>query len=391
MVDYTVQPGDTLYKLAHGFNCTVDDLCNANSLNPNQVLQVGQNLSIPASSNTGAVGSCPNTTNTTRACGCNYFATEVAVSRLVFATERPKAVYLARGDIFGEAVAASPLQHFPVDGPLLLTEPDQLPEAVASEIQRLNPSGAPGSAQVVVVGTVGEGISNTVRQLGFSVERIAGTNMYETAALVAQRRGYPSDIQLVSSDPASGGAVAASWSAHMGDPVLLTDINSLPEATRRVIQSTQNPRVYVIGGNQFISDQVIQELQSLKVTFVDRIAGSDPYETSVKFARYKSPVSEYGWNRNQKEGHAFSFPLFQGWQYLVSSSSLSHMGKHTPFLFVNADSVPPVVKQYIEAVNPRSGEHPPFMHGFITGSTCLISDQVQSELHQALSIEPPHM
>ena len=391
MITYIIQAGDTLYKLSKGFDCSIDDICQANHISVHKPLQVGQNLRIPAPSGKTISLDCPSTTNTTRACGCNFFETEVSVSRLVFVNHRPKAVYLASDDIFGEAVAASPLQHFPVDAPLLLTEPNHLPDIVAEEIRRLNPSGAAGSAQVVVVGSVGEGVLAAIRQLGFSVERLVGANMFETAALVAKKRGYPEDIQLISIDPASGGAVAASWSAHMGDPVLLTYSDHLPEATRQAILNTKNAKVYVIGGQQFISDRVLDEIRTLNVSFVGRIAGTDPYETSVLFARYKSPVSQYGWNRNTKEGDAFSFPLFEQWQYLVSSTSLSHMGKHTPFLFINRNSVPSVVVQYIKKVNPHSKDHPPFMHGFLIGATCLISDGVQSTLHKALSIDEPHM
>ncbi|MCL5781126.1 MAG: cell wall-binding repeat-containing protein [Firmicutes bacterium] len=390
MVTYTVQPGDTLYRLSMGFGCSVNDVCRTNSISEDQILRVGQTLRIPVGQGGVPPSDCPDSTNTTRACGCNFFETEVSVSRMVFVTERPKAVYLARGDVFGEAVAASALQHFPVDGPLLLTDPNRLPDILAAEIRRLNPTGTVERSQVVVVGSVGEGVLADVRRLGFSVERQAGANMFETAALVAQRRGYPEDIQLISTDPTSGGAVAAGWSAHTGDPILLSERDRLPEATRQAIQNTRNPKVYVIGGRQFISDRVLDELRNLNVTFVDRIAGADPYETSVLFTRYKSPVSDYGWNRNKKEGHAFTFPLLDQWQYLVSSSPYSHMGKHTPFLFVNRNSVPPSVARYIEEVNPRSGERPPFMHGFISGSTCLISEGIQATLHKALSIDMPH-
>ncbi len=391
MTTYFVQPGDTLYRLSKGFNCSIDDICRTNSITANQILREGQTLHIPDRSGEIMLSACSNTTNTTRACGCNLFETETSVSRLVFFSERPKAVYLARNDVFAEAAAASALQHFPANGPLLLTDPNRLPEVVAAEIRRLNPGGAAGSAQVVVVGSVGEGVLADVRRLGYSVERLAGANMFETAALVAQRRGYPEDIQLISTDPNSGGAVAASWSAHTGDPTLLTESERLPEATRKAILNTRNAKIYVIGGPQFISDRVLDELRTLNVTFVDRIAGADPYETSVLFARYKSPVSDYGWNRNTKDGSAYSFPLFEQWQYLVSSTPFSHMGKHTPFLFVNRDSVPPVVMRYIEEVNPRTMDQPPFMHGFLIGSPCIISESVQSTLHQALSIDQPHM
>lgn len=385
MITYIVQSGDTLYKLSKGFNCSADDICRANSITASKILREGQILRLPAQAGGIMPSDCPDSTNTTRACGCNFYETEVSASRLVFFSERPKAVYLARGDVFGEAVSASALQH--VNGPLLLTDPNRLPEIVAAEIRRLNPTGIPGSAQVIVVGAVGEGVLAGVRQLGFSVERLAGSNMFETAALIAQRNGYPEDIQLVSTNPASGGAVAASWSAHTGDPTLLTESDRLPEATRQAILNTKNSKVYVIGGRQFISDQILDELRTLNVTFVDRIAGADSYETSVLFARYKSPVSDYGWNRKSKEGHAFSFSLPDEWQYLVSATSLSHMGKHTPFLFVNRNFVPPVVVRYIEEVNPRTMDSPPFMHGFLIGSTCLISEGVQSTLHEALSID----
>lgn len=316
---YTIQPGDNLYRLSMGFGCSVSDLCRANSISEDQILQVGQTLRIPSGQGGVTPSDCPDTTNTTtRACGCNFFETEVSVSRQVFVGKRPKAVYLARGDIFGEAVSASPSIHFPADGPLLLTEPNRLPDIVAAEIRRLNPTGTAVRSQVVAVGSVGEGVLADVRRLGFSVKRLAGVNIFETAAMVAQRRGYPEDIQILSTDPASGGAVAAGWSAHMGDPILLTGRDRLPEATRSAIQSTRNPKAYVIGGRQFISDQVLDELRNLNVTFVDRIAGSDPYETSVLFARYKSPVSDYGWNRNKKVATPSVF------LFLISGSTRSH-------------------------------------------------------------------
>lgn len=51
----------------------------------------------------------------------------------------------------------------------------------------------------------------------------------------------------------------------------------------------------------------------------------------------------------------------------------------------------PVVVQYIEEVNPRTMDRPPFMHGFLVGLTCLISEGVQLVLHQAFSVDMPHM
>lgn len=43
---YTVKTGDTLWSIAKSFNVSVDDLKNANNLTTN-LLTVGQNLTIP--------------------------------------------------------------------------------------------------------------------------------------------------------------------------------------------------------------------------------------------------------------------------------------------------------------------------------------------------------
>jgi LPXTG-motif cell wall-anchored protein len=51
---YTVQEGDTLWDIAQQFNTTVDDIVSANKLDNASNLQLGQELVIPASSDTGA-------------------------------------------------------------------------------------------------------------------------------------------------------------------------------------------------------------------------------------------------------------------------------------------------------------------------------------------------
>ena len=49
---YTVQSGDTLWQIAQENGVTVDDLVNANKLADRDVIQVGQQLVIPAPAST---------------------------------------------------------------------------------------------------------------------------------------------------------------------------------------------------------------------------------------------------------------------------------------------------------------------------------------------------
>lgn len=139
--------------------------------------------------------------------------------------------------------------------------------------------------------------------------------------------------------------------------------------------------------NRLADLNVIAELKRLGVVFIERITSGNLPELSVRFARYKSPVSAYGWDRTARDGDAFSFALSNDWRYLVSSVSFSHLGKHTPFLFVDSNHISQSIIQYIQSVKPLTEENPPYMHGFIVGSTGLISKHVQAILQNELSKE----
>ena len=47
-LDYTVQSGDSLYKIAQKFNTTVNDIMKLNNITTS-LLQIGQQLKIPIS------------------------------------------------------------------------------------------------------------------------------------------------------------------------------------------------------------------------------------------------------------------------------------------------------------------------------------------------------
>ncbi len=53
LVEYTVRPGNTLYAIAQFFQTTVNDILKYNNLQDQNMLQVGQVLTIPAGSSPG--------------------------------------------------------------------------------------------------------------------------------------------------------------------------------------------------------------------------------------------------------------------------------------------------------------------------------------------------
>ena len=227
--------------------------------------------------------------------------------------------------------------------------------------------------------------------LGFKTRRITGMNSYETAANVAEYLNYPQNIMIISSENYIEGLSTCAMAAHMGEPNLFAFRNKLPTSTRNVIQKTKNACVYIIGNTNSISENVEKEIKNLNVRFVDRIAGKTPYEIAVNFAKYKSPEGNFGWDRTEREGHAFTFTLnpFDS----VSGSLFAHLGKHTPILVVSKDQLPETTRNYIESVKPipTPEPHPPFMHGWVIGCDDVISLKTQLEIERALSIDEAHM
>jgi putative cell wall-binding protein len=118
------------------------------------------------------------------------------------------------------------------------------------------------------------------------VERIAGVDRYETAALLADRgfSGGADNIYIAAgrsfADALSGGTRGAASSD--GAPILLVEASSVPAATRDAIEALQPSTITILGGRGAVSDAVEDDLS----TYADvvRIAGDDRYETSALVA-----------------------------------------------------------------------------------------------------------
>lgn len=332
-----------------------------------------------------------NTLNTTRICKGDYVQNAIHVSDIVYAGESPDSIIIANGELYQDAFAATSLVHFPRNAPILFSYMNFIPQNTLDQIYRLEPRGVDG-IQVFIVGGISYDVEQQIESLGFRIKRITGRSFYETAAKVAEYLNFPQNIMIVSSENYEEGLSACAMAAHMGVPILFTDRYRLPIYTRSIIQRTQNPSVYIIGGPNSISIDVERELQSLNVKSLDRVSGSNPYDIAVNFAKYTSPKGDFGWGRTEKEGHAFTFTSVSSPFDSVSGSLFAHLGKHTPILVVN-NRIPEVTYNYIESVKPlpATEPHPPFMHGWVMGCEDVIAAKTQLEIERALSIDEAHM
>ncbi len=216
-----------------------------------------------------------------RSDGASRLETAVSISQATY--ETATTVVLSRADQYADALAGGPLAVRSA-GPLLLTPTDEVAPAVADEIERL------GATTAILLGgeaALSSEVASDLEAMDVTVERVGGANRFATAALIAERLGYSSEVLVTEGanpDPRRGwpdALSAAAMGSGLGEPILLATRDSLPQETADAISSTQD--VTVIGGPAAVSDEVLTALEPL-ADDVRRIAGPDRYATSAAVA-----------------------------------------------------------------------------------------------------------
>ena len=191
-------------------------------------------------------------------------------------------VALASGENWPDALAGAAL-----DRPLLLTTQEFLPAATRAYLE---PCASNANARVVILGgaaAVSEGVADTLRSMGYRVDRVAGTDRYDTARRVA-RWFAPESLSTVhlASGANFADAIAIAPSVSASTPLVLTPPGALGEAALRFLtaEGRHVASVTILGGQAAVSAQVEADIKDLGIP-TNRIAGADRYETAALIAR----------------------------------------------------------------------------------------------------------
>ncbi len=211
--------------------------------------------------------------------------TAVAISNEVEKTmSRHKAVVLANGWNFADALAGGPLA-YALDAPILLITGDDNDAETYAEIERL------GAKDIFILGgkgAIGEDVEAKLKKDRCYVERIAGDNRFETAVKIAE----------AITDAYGGGRVEAIFAyshnypdalaisgiaASMGTPILYIDSDGvLDPATKAYVSKSKFDETYIVGGTGAISSAAESNILSAGAKNVERIYGSTRYETCLE-------------------------------------------------------------------------------------------------------------
>lgn len=215
--------------------------------------------------------------DTGRVAGADRLGTAVQISRRAF-PDGAEVTYLARSDVFADALAAGTL----TDGPVLLVPScGELPSVVRDEIVRLDPGqvlalGGPSAVCDALLGAASAGRGGG---------RVAGADRYETAVQIA-RRAFPDGAPEVYLASAADSPDAVAGGSLTGGPILLVPKEGAPPpVVEDEIARLEAQRVVALGGPVAISDATVLAAASGRTTL--RLAGRDRYETAARIAEYQ--------------------------------------------------------------------------------------------------------
>ena len=204
--------------------------------------------------------------------GRDRVETAVAASRSGWLGGTAGAVVLTRADDYADALSGTPLAAAH-DAPLLLTAGSALDGRTRAEIVRVLPAGR----TVHVLGgerAVGRAVVQGLRDAGYAVVRVAGTDRYATATAVARQVTASPQVVLLATGRSYADALGAGVAAASArGVVLLTDGARMPAATASYLAEHGAPR-FAVGGPAAAADPGATP-----------ISGRDRYETALLTSR----------------------------------------------------------------------------------------------------------
>ncbi|WP_405427348.1 cell wall-binding repeat-containing protein [Micromonospora sp. NBC_00617] len=126
----------------------------------------------------------------------------------------------------------------------------------------------------------------------YDVDRLWGADRFATSAAVSQRY-YPASgvpVTYIANGLNFPDALsAAPAAAREGGPLLIVRPDSIPDVISTELNRLAPRKIVVVGGPSVVSDQVYAQLSAHAAT-INRVSGSDRYETSLAISRYAFPA-----------------------------------------------------------------------------------------------------
>ena len=198
-----------------------------------------------------------------------------------------KFAILANQNNFPDSLSATVLSK-KYNAPILLTDAKKSDKSLIQEIKRLQ------TKYFVKIG--GEkSISNEVaKQLlpeKSKVRSFKGADRYATNAEIIKEFKDADTCIIASGENFADSLSIGAYATKNGYPIVLVQKNKINDVTRQVLKDSKIKKCYIVGGENSVSKSLEKELPQV----IERIAGNDRYETSLKIADkfYKDAQGAY--------------------------------------------------------------------------------------------------
>lgn len=205
--------------------------------------------------------------------------------------------------------------------------------------------------------------------------KIIGENRYDTAAMISKEafKDKSDAVVLINGNKSSDGLSAGPFASLINASMLLVEENNIPEETIKEIKRLNPSKVYIIGGKSSISENVINDLDeiiSIKVEDIIRIAGNDREETSLLIEKEIQKISDIKGvcivNGYKGEADAMS----------ILSKACS---EYNPILVTNGNELSEEQKGFIKSI-----KYPNF---YFIGGYSSINESLVSQIESLIDVE----
>lgn len=209
--------------------------------------------------------------------GENRYDTASKISKMLYPNTNKKAV-LASGQVTVDALSTS-LFAKKKGAPILLTKTSYLPSETIRELKRL------GVSEVSIVGgynTINRQVTDELRTMGISTERIYGKDRYDTARELAKKSNSDLKKLVIVNGVNYADAISMSGYCAQNDyNMILTNGKSLSDSDMSLVNKADE--VIIVGGYKSVSNDLERKLE-MAAKKIRRISGYDRYETSLKLS-----------------------------------------------------------------------------------------------------------
>ncbi len=232
--------------------------------------------------------------------GADRYQTSAQAALAGFGDTGATDVVIATGRNFPDALGGSSLAGA-LDAPLLLVDTAAVPGSVADAIEQL------GATHAVILGgpaAVSETIEDdlvAIMGTGSSVDRIEGSDRYDTARKIAAETvdilgaGYDGRAFVATGRNFPDALAAGPLAAAAGWPIYLVANTGADATTIDAMADVGVTDVQVLGGEAVVTPATYAALEE-EFPAVDRQAGNNRYETAVAVARLGVTDAGLGWD-----------------------------------------------------------------------------------------------